>query len=101
MIAKDGPGGRARAARLVSGVYLGQYADAARLTLLASVDGNDVVLFGPTKPAEQRLLKAHGLTLRPGPINSLSGSGGSVANFFKDLGASGEYVETGRLTYIP
>ncbi len=98
--AKESPGGTARAARLASGVYLVQYVDAARLTLLASVEGDDVVLFAPAKAAEQRMVKAHGLSLRPGPINALTGPAVSVANFFKDLAASGEYAESGRLTLI-
>ncbi|TAN71162.1 MAG: hypothetical protein EPN20_04880 [Magnetospirillum sp.] len=98
---KDGPSGKARAARLVSGVYLVQYVDATRLTLLASVQGSDVVLFAPNKAAEQQMIKAHGLSLRPGPINALVGPAGSVANFFKDLGASGDYVEGGRMTLVP
>ena len=98
--AKDGPGGKARAARLASGLYLVQYNDAARLTLMASLRGEDVVLFAPTKAAEQSLLKAHGLGLRPGPINSLTGPAGSVANFFKDLAASGDYEEAARMVPV-
>ena len=100
LAAKDGPGGKARAARLASGLYLVQYSDAARLTLMAAVQGDDVVLFEPEKATEQRLLKAHGLGLRPGPINSLTGPTGSVANFFKDLAASGEYKESARMVLV-
>ncbi|MDO8605823.1 MAG: hypothetical protein Q7R40_04745 [Phaeospirillum sp.] len=100
VVTKDGPTGKARAARLASGVYLVQYMDAARLTLLASVQGGDVVLFAPTKQAEQRLLRAHGLSLRPGPINLLVGPAGSVSNFFKDLAVSGEYAEGGRMVLM-
>lgn len=98
--AKDGPGGKARAAQLASGVYLVQYTDAARLTLMASVRGDDVVLFEPDKATEQRLLRAHGLGLRPGPINSLAGPAGSVAGFFKDLAVSGAYKEGARVVLV-
>lgn len=98
--AEKGRGGTARAARIASGLYLVQYMDAARLSLLASVQGNDVVLFTPTKEAEPQLIKAHGLSLRPGPINGLIGSPTGVRNFFKDLAASGDYVESARLTYL-
>lgn len=99
--AGSGRGGTARATRIASGLYLVQYMDAARLSLLASVQGNDMVLFTPTKEAEKRLLGAHGLGLRPGPINALTGSPTGVRNFFKDLAASGEYAESGRMTYLP
>ena len=98
---KDGPAGTARAARLAAGVYLVQYKDAASLTLLAAVQGDDVVLFAPNKPAEQEMIKAHGLSLRPGPINALVGPPRSVTNFLKDLAASGEYAEGGRMVYLP
>jgi hypothetical protein len=99
--AEPGKAGTARAARVAAGVYLVQYFDAARLSVLASVKGDDIVLLAPTKEAEKRLLKAHGLGIRPGPINVLVGSPGSVVNFFKDLAASGDFAESGRMTYIP
>ena len=94
------PAGTARAALLAPGLYLVQYEDTARLSLLASRQGNDLVLFAPARSAEQRLLKAHGLELRPGPIDTLAGSSVAVMAFFKDLAASGDYAEAGRLTFL-
>ena len=97
---KDAPGGTARATRLVPGVFLVQYRDAASLTLLASLQGKDVVLMAPLKATEQSLIKAHGLGLRPGPINALTGPGRALTDFFKDLAASGDYTEGGRLVFL-
>jgi len=96
-----GSGGTARAMRLAPGVYLVQYQDAARLTLLAVPQGDDMVLLAPAKAAEQRLIKAYGLSLRPGPINALTGPPAAMAGFFKDLAASGDLAEEGRLSFIP
>ena len=98
--AEKGRGGTARASRLMPGVYLVQYMDVTRLSLLAKVEGNDMVLFAPTKEAEQRILKAHGLPLRPGPINGLLGSAVGVRNFFKELAASGGFTEGGRMVFV-
>lgn len=92
--------GNASALPIGGRLYLVRYADLAQLALLASVDGDDVVLYVPSKAAEQRLLKAHGLSLRPGPINGLTGPGSEVEPYFRDLVASGELSEGGRLTYL-
>ena len=100
VVAKDGPPGTARASRLTSELFLVQYRDVARLTLMARIKGDDMVLLVPEKSAEPRLLKAHGLGLRPGPINVLTGPTPSVNAFFKDLAASGAFVESERLEYI-
>ena len=100
VVARQGPPGKARASRLASGLFLVQYMDAARLTLMARIKGDDMVLLVPEKSAEPRLLKAHGLGLRPGPINALTGPTQSVNNFFKDLAVSGDFVESERLAYI-
>jgi len=99
--AEPGRAGTAKAARVGSGIYLVQYFDAARLSVLAKVQGDDIVLMTPTKEAEARLLKAHGLSIRPGPVNSLIGSAGSVINYFKDLAASGDFTEGARVTRLP
>jgi hypothetical protein len=99
--AEPGRAGTARAARVGPGIYLVQYFDAARLSVLAKVKGDDILLMVPTKDAEKRLLKAHGLTVRPGPINGLIGSAGSVTNFFKDLASSGDFTEGGKMAYQP
>ncbi|KIL99140.1 hypothetical protein CCC_03358 [Paramagnetospirillum magnetotacticum MS-1] len=96
----DGPTGKARAARLAPGLFLVQYLDAARLTLMAAPKGDDVVLFFADKVAEPRLLKAHGLGLKPGPINALTGPARAVADFYKDLAVSGEFREGERLIYL-
>lgn len=93
-------GGKARATRVANQLYLVQYSDAARLTLLASVKGDDVVLLLPNKAVEQRLAKAHGVGIRPGPINALTGSVGSVLNFYKDVVASGEFAEGPKVAFI-
>jgi hypothetical protein len=98
--AKDGPAGKARAARLAPGLFLVQYVDAARLTLMAAPKGDDVVLFFATKEAEARMLKAHDLGLRLGPINALTGPARGVTDFFKDLAVSGEFKEGERLVYL-
>ncbi|OAN50182.1 hypothetical protein A6A04_01870 [Paramagnetospirillum marisnigri] len=97
---EQGRGGTARAQRVASGLYLVQYMDVTRLALLARMDGSDMVLMAPNKDAEPRLLKAHGLGLKPGPINGLLGSGGMARNFFKDLAASGDFAEGGRMTFV-
>ncbi len=97
---ESGRGGTARAQRVASGLYLVQYMDVTRLALLARMDGPDMVLMAPDKAAEPRLLKAHGLDLKPGPITGLVGSAGMVRNFFKDLAASGDFAEGGRMTFL-
>ncbi|WP_096704088.1 hypothetical protein [Magnetospirillum sp. 15-1] len=96
----DGPTGKARAARLAPGLFLVQYVDAARLTLMAAPKGDDVVLYFATKEAEPGLLKAHGLGIRPGPINALTGPARGVADFFKDLAMSGDFKEGEKLVYL-
>ena len=98
--AEKGRGGTARATRIAAGVYLVQYMDMTRLSLLAKMDGADMVLFTPTKEAEKRLLSAHSLGLRPGPINGLIGSPTGVRNFFKDLAASGDFTEGSRMVFL-
>ncbi|RAU23969.1 hypothetical protein CU669_02570 [Paramagnetospirillum kuznetsovii] len=98
--AEKGRGGTARAARIAPGIFLVQYMDATRVAVLAKLDHNDLILFAPTKATEQQLLGAHGLSLRPGPINSLLGSMGGIRNFFKDLAASGGFAEGGRMVYL-
>jgi len=95
-----GPGGTARAAPLGGRFYLVQYQDAARLSLLAAMDGDDVVLYAPAKAAERRLATAHGLTLRAGPIPLLGGKASEVAAFFQDMATSGEFAEGGRLVFL-
>jgi len=96
----DGPTGKARAARLAPGLFLVQYVDAARLTLMAAPKGDDVVLYFATKEAEPRLLKAHGLGLKPGPINALTGPTRGVIDFFKDLAMSGDFKDGEKLVYL-
>jgi hypothetical protein len=96
----DGPTGKARAARLAPGLFLVQYVDAARLTVMAAPKGDDVVLYFAAKEVEPRMLKAHGLGLRPGPINALTGPARAVADFFKDLAASGDFKEGEKLVYL-
>ncbi len=95
-----GPTGKARAARLAPGLFLVQYVDAARLTLMAAPKGDDVALFFATKEAEPRLLKAHGLSIKPGPINALTGPARGVTDFFKDLAMSGDFKEGEMLVYL-
>lgn len=97
---KDGPTGKARAARLAPGLFLVQYVDAARLTLMAAPKGDDVALYFANKEVEPRLLKAHGLGLKPGPINALTGPARGVADFFKDLAVTGEFKEGEKLIYL-
>lgn len=96
----DGPTGKARATRLAPGLFLVQYVDAARLTLMAAPKGDDVVLYVAAKEVEPRMIKAHGLGLKPGPINALTGPTRAVADFFKDLAASGDFKEGGKLVYL-
>jgi hypothetical protein len=96
----DGPTGKARAARLAPGLFLVQYVDAARLTVMAAPQGDDVVLYVPSKETEAAMLKAHGLVLRPGPINALSGSPRAIADYFKDLAASGAFKEGEKLVWL-
>lgn len=98
--AKDGPTGKARAARLTPDLFLVEYLDAARLTVMAAPQGDDVVLYVAPKETETRLLKAHGLTLKPGPINALTGKPAAIAAYFKDLAASGGMTEGGRLVRL-
>lgn len=100
VVAKDAPPGKARAARLAPGLFLVQYTDAARLTLMAAPKGDDVTLFFAAKEAEPRLLKAHGLGLKPGPINALTGPTRGVIDFFKDLAVSGQFKEGEKLVYL-
>lgn len=96
----DGPTGKARATRLAPGLFLVQYVDAARLTLMAAPKGDDVVLYVAAKEVEPRMIKAHGLGLKPGPINALTGPARAVADFFKDLAASGDFKEGEKLVYL-
>lgn len=66
-------GGGARVAPLGGGLFLVDYADAVRLVLVAGIEDGAIVIHTPTREAEARLAKAHGLTLKHGPVLVLAG----------------------------
>lgn len=96
----DGPTGWARAMPLAQGLTLVQYVDAARLVVAASPKGDDVQLYLPAKAAEDKALKAFGLSLRPGPINALTGPAAAALPYLREMAQSGGLREGEKLVRL-
>lgn len=79
-------GGMVRLAPLGK-LWLADYQAARNVVLLARLAPDSVILYAPTPEAEQKAMAAHGLSLRPGPVNRLSGDGESQRRFLLDLAA--------------
>lgn len=95
-------GGEVRLAPLGS-LWLADYQAERNVVLLARLGKDQVVLFEPTPEAEARLTAAHGLGVRPGPVNQLSGDPAELRRFLGDLAKladSGELREAERLTWV-
>lgn len=99
----DAGDGWVRVQPLAGGLNLAYYHDPMlTLILLAAPKGDNVALFAPTPEAERRLAAKHGLTVKPGPINSLSGPGKAVRAYADELAGlmgSPDMAETGALIY--
>lgn len=95
-------GGEVRLAP-VGKLWLADYQAERNVVLLAGVGKDQVVLYEPTREAEARLMAAHGLGVRPGPVNQLSGDETELRRFLGDLAklqGSGELREAERLTWV-
>lgn len=96
-------GGSARAAPLGGGLWLVDYADAVRLVLVAGIRDGAIVVHAPSPDVEARLAKAHGLTLKPGPVLILGGPPQAVHALAADVAAlagSPDLAEAERLIKV-
>jgi hypothetical protein len=93
--------GKARAMRVGETLALVQFTGNLRLALLATLTGDDLVMLGPTPAVEKRLAAKHGVVLRPGPINHLSGPPSAVKAYVAEAATlpAADLVEAGRLVY--
>lgn len=93
--------GKARAMRIGEHLTLVQFTGNIRLALLATLSGDDLVMLGPAPAVERRLAAKHGVVVRPGPINHLSGPPAAVRAYIAEAATlpAAELVEAGRLTY--
>ncbi|MGE5514937.1 MAG: hypothetical protein ACM31D_03860 [Bacteroidota bacterium] len=69
----------------VGPLWLADYQAERNVVLLARIAPEQVLLYAPTAAAEQRLAAAHGLGLRPGPVNRLSGDAAETRRYLDDL----------------
>lgn len=97
-----GAGGKVRLAPL-GRLWLADYQAERNVVLLARLAPDGVVLLEPTPETERRLAAAHGLGVRPGPINRLAGDDAAVRGFLTDLAAldgTGQLREADRLVWV-
>ncbi len=97
-----GAGGKVRLAPL-GRLWLADYQAERNVVLLARLSPDGVVLLEPTPEAERRLAAAHGLGVRPGPVNRLAGDDAAVRGFLTDLAAldgTGQLREADRLVWV-
>ncbi len=90
-------GGRVRAVPAGSGLWLLDYAERGHLVLLARVVDGAIQVVLPRPGIEARLLKAHRLTLKPGPVDQVVGTTADLRAYFADLAASGQLEPGERL----
>ncbi|CAA7618687.1 hypothetical protein [Magnetospirillum sp. UT-4] len=95
-----GEGGTVRVETLAGGLLLADYAAGRHIALLAAVQGDAVVFYMPGKDGAARLAKAHGVALRPGPVDRLGGSPDAVRAFLRAAAATSDLVESGRLERV-
>jgi hypothetical protein len=101
-LVRPGASGKARLRKLAGGLHAVRYEGEMRLALLAAAEGDDIVLYVPTREAERRLAKRFGLTVKPGPIQGLAGSPTALDDYLTEaaaLAGSPELVESARLSY--
>lgn len=98
-----GAGGWVRLAPLAGELYLADYQAERRIALLARRDdGGDLVFLAPPPELERRLVVAHGLAVRPGPIPRLDGDADALRRYFAALAGQGAagLVEVARLRWL-
>lgn len=87
----------------VGRMWLADYQAARDVVLLARLAPEQVLLYAPTAAAEKRLAATHRLTVKPGPVNRLSGDAADTRRFLADLAAldgSDELVVAERLVWV-
>lgn len=95
-------GGEVRLAPL-GALWLADYQAERNVVLLARLSKDQVVLLEPTPEVEAKLIAAHGLGVRPGPVNRLSGDPAELRRFLGDLAkleGAGVLREAERLTWV-
>ena len=90
-------GGRVRAMPAGRGLWLLDYAERGHLVLLARVADGAIQVMLPRPEIEARLLRAHRLTLKPGPVDEVVGTTADLRAYFADLAGSGELEPGERL----
>lgn len=93
-------GGRVRAVPAGNGLWLLDYAERGHLVLLVRVAGGAIQVVLPRPEIEVRLLKAHRLTLKPGPVDQVVGTTADLRAYFADLAASGQLEPGERLVRV-
>lgn len=83
-------------------LWLADYQAERDIVLLARLSPEQVALLQPSPEAEKRLLAAHKLTLKPGPIRVLSGSAADRRRYLAAAAElpEAELVEVGRLVWV-
>ncbi|MGE5475513.1 MAG: hypothetical protein ACM3Q1_02575 [Bacteroidales bacterium] len=87
----------------VGQLWLADYQAERNVVLLARIAPEQVLLYVPSPAAEKRLAAAHGLSVRPGPVNRLNGDAGETRRYLTDLArldSSGELVVAERLEWL-
>lgn len=81
-------GGMVRLAPL-GPLWLADYQAERNVVLLARIAPEQVLLYAPVPAAEKRLAAAHGLGVRPGPVNRLTGDPVETRRYLDDLARLG------------
>lgn len=68
-------------------LWLADYQAERNVVMLARVTTDTVELLQPSPAAEQRLAATHALTVRPGPVNRLSGDAAARRHYLAELAA--------------
>jgi hypothetical protein len=94
--------GKARAMPAGGGLTLVQFTGNLRVALLATRKGDDLVMLAPAPEANKALTARHGVTVRPGPINHLTGTPVAVKAYLAEAAAlpAAQLVEAGRLKFV-
>jgi hypothetical protein len=66
-------------------LWLADYQAERDVVLLARIAPEQVLLYAPVPAAEKRLMAAHGLGVRPGPVNRLIGGAVETRRYLDDL----------------
>lgn len=95
-------GGKVRLAP-VGALWLADYQAERNVVMLARITPEQVVFFSPSAAAEKRLAAAHGLGVKPGPVNRLSGDATARRRYLGDVAAlegSADLDEVERLVWV-